>query len=209
MPLTSGERRTDIAQQWLKSDIGEEEAQLAVIGPAGERQVRFASVLVGCRALGRGGIGAVLGSKKFKALAVRGKGSIEVHDMKGTLELSHEIIRIMRENPSTGQILPRYGTPVLVEANNALGCLRLQKLAKGNLYRRPGGLSADTMSEKIVVRDKSCFACPIKCGKYSEVLEGPFKGRKVEGPEYENIFALGSMCEIRFHRSGGSSGEGV
>ncbi len=187
--------RTDAAQQWLKSDIGEEEVQLAVIGPAGERRVRFASVLVGCRALGRGGIGAVLGAKKFKALAVRGKGSIEVHDMKGTLELSREIINTMRENPSTGQILPRYGTPVLVEANNALGVFGSRNWQK-ETFTGAKGLSADTMRDKIVVRDKSCFACPIKCGKYSEVFEGPFKGRKVEGPEYENIFALGSMCEI-------------
>ena len=187
--------RTDRTQQLLKADIGVEEAQIAVIGPAGERQVRFASVLVGCRALGRGGIGAVLGSKKFKALAVRGKGAVAVHDMKGTLKLSHEIIRIMRENPSTGQILPRYGTPVLVEANNALGVFGSRNWQK-ETFTGARGLSADTMREKIVVRDKSCFACPIKCGKYSEVVQGPFKGRKVEGPEYENIFALGSMCEI-------------
>lgn len=187
--------KTDLAQHWLKSDIGEEKTQIAVIGPAGERQVRFASVLVGCRAVGRGGIGAVLGSKKFKALAVRGNGAIEVHDMKGTLKLAHEIIRTMRENPSTGQILPRYGTPVLVEANNALGVFGSRNWQK-ETFQGAQALSADTMRKKIVVRDKSCFACPIKCGKYSEVIEGPFKGRKVEGPEYENIFALGSMCEI-------------
>ena len=187
--------KTDTAQHLLKDDIGKEEAQLAVIGPAGERLVRFAAVLVGCRALGRGGIGAVLGSKKFKALAVRGKGEIEVHDMKGTLELSHEIMRIMRENPSTGQILPQFGTPVLVGANNALGVLGSRNWQK-ETFEGAEGLSGETMRDKIVVRNKSCFACPIMCGKYSEVLEGPFKGRKVEGPEYENIFSLGSMCEI-------------
>jgi len=187
--------RTDVAQQLLKGDIGEEEVQLAVIGPAGERLVRFANIQVGGRSLGRGGIGAVLGSKKFKALAVRGTGKITVHDMKGTLDLSYEIIRIMRENPATGQILPQYGTPVLVNANNALGVFGSRNWQK-ETFEGAEGLSAETMREKIVIRNKSCFACPIMCGKYSEVLEGPFKGRKVEGPEYENIFALGSMCGI-------------
>lgn len=187
--------KTDVTQHLLKDDIGEEEAQLAVIGPAGEHLVRFASVLVGSRALGRGGIGAVLGSKKFKALAVRGKGKIEVHDMEETLKLSYEIMRIMRENPSTGQILPRFGTSVLVEANNALGVFGSRNWQK-ETFEGAEGLSGETMREKILVRDKSCFACPIKCGKYSEVVEGPFKGRKVEGPEYENIFSLGSMCGI-------------
>jgi aldehyde:ferredoxin oxidoreductase len=52
------------------------------------------------------------------------------------------------------------------------------------------------MREKIVVQNKSCFACPLMCGKYSEVIEGPYKGCKTEGPEYENIFSLGSMCEV-------------
>jgi len=187
--------KTDIAQHWLKRDLGEEEVQLAVIGPAGERLVRFANILVGCRALGRGGSGAVLGSKRFKALAVRGKGKLAVHDMKGTLDLSYAIMTMMRENPSTGQILPRFGTPVLVETNNALGMLGSRNWQE-ETFAGAKGLSAETMREKIVVRNKSCFACPVMCGKYSEVVEGPFKGRKVEGPEYENIFALGSMCGI-------------
>lgn len=186
---------TDVTQHLLKADIGAEEAQLAVIGPAGENRVRFASVLVGARALGRGGIGAVLGAKKFKALAVRGKGSVEVHDMKGTLELSREIIRIMRENPSTGQILPQFGTPVLVEANNALGVFGAKNWQQ-ETFEGAQGLSGETMRDTIVVRNKSCFACPIMCGKYSEVTQGPFKGNTLEGPEYENIFALGSMCGI-------------
>ena len=187
--------RTDATQHWLKGDIGDEAVQLAVIGPAGERLVRFANIVVGCRALGRGGIGAVLGSKKFKGLAVRGKGKLEVHDMQGTLKLSHEIFQIMRGNPSTGQVLPWFGTPVLVNANNSLGVFGSRNWQQ-ETFEGAQGLCAETMRQKIVVRDKSCFACPIKCGKYSVVTTAPFEGRTVEGPEYENIFALGSMCGI-------------
>ncbi len=187
--------RTDATQQWLKGDIGDEAAQLAVIGPAGERLVRFANVVAGCRALGRGGIGAVLGAKKFKGIAVRGRGKLAVHDMEGTLKLSHEIMQIMRGNPSTGQILPWFGTPVLVNANNSLGVFGSRNWQK-ETFEGALGLSAETMRQKIVVRDKACFACPVKCSKYSVVTTGPFEGRTVEGPEYENIFALGSMCGI-------------
>ncbi len=187
--------RTDATQHWLKRDIGDEAAQLAVIGPAGERLVRFANIVVGSRALGRGGIGAVLGSKKFKGLAVRGKGKLEVHDMPGTLKLSREICESMRSHPSTGQVLPAFGTPVLVDANNSLGVFGSRNWQR-ETFEGAEGLSAETMRRKIVVRDKSCFACPIKCGKYSVVVSTPFEGRTVEGPEYENIFALGSMCGI-------------
>lgn len=187
--------RTDAAQKWLKGDIGDESAQLAVIGPAGEKLVRFANITTGCRSLGRGGIGAVLGSKKFKAIAVRGKGKLEVHDMEGTLKLSHEIMQIMKGNPSTGQILPWYGTPVLVNANNSLGVFGAHNWQQ-ETFAGAESLSAETMRQKIVVRDKACFACPVKCSKYSVVTSGPFEGCTVEGPEYENIFAFGSMCGI-------------
>jgi aldehyde:ferredoxin oxidoreductase len=105
--------KTYRAHELLKNDIGDEAAQIAVIGPAGERMVRFASVIVGGRALGRGGIGAVLGSKLFKGIAVRGTGSIEAYDMEATLKKTQELLSVMRSNPSTGQILPRFGTPVL------------------------------------------------------------------------------------------------
>jgi aldehyde:ferredoxin oxidoreductase len=183
------------AQEHIKNDIGDEATQVAVIGPAGERLVRFSSVIVGCRALGRGGLGAVLGSKKFKGLAVRGKGKLEVHDMQATLETTHNLLNVMRSNPSTGQILPQFGTPVLVNANNALGVFGSRNWQK-ETFEGAENLSAETMRDKIVVRNKSCFACPLMCGKYCEVVEGPYKGYKNEGPEYENIFSLGAMCGI-------------
>ncbi|MCX8043631.1 MAG: aldehyde ferredoxin oxidoreductase family protein [Desulfobacterota bacterium] len=182
------------SHELLKNDIGDEGAQIAVIGPAGERRVRFANVIVGGRALGRGGIGAVLGSKMFKAIAVRGTRSIAVADIEATLKKTHEILTIMRGNPATGQVLPCFGTPVLVNANNSLGVFGSRNWQR-EVFEGADGLSAESMRQKIVVRDKACFACPIRCGKYSVVQEGPYKGYTVEGPEYENIFALGSLCE--------------
>jgi len=177
----------------LKSDIGDEAAQIAVIGPAGERLVRFANVIVGGRALGRGGIGAVLGSKMFKGIAVRGTKSLAVADIDATLQKTKELLALMRGNPSTGQILPQFGTPVLVQANNSLGVFGSRNWQQ-EVFEGAEGLSAETMRRKIVVRDKACFACPIRCSKYSMVGEGDYASSPVEGPEYENIFALGSLC---------------
>jgi aldehyde:ferredoxin oxidoreductase len=185
--------RTYRAHTLLKHDIGDEAAQVAVIGPAGEHLVRFAAVIAGGRALRRGGLGAVLGSKKFKGLAVRGAGRVEVDDMDRTLAVTGELLQVMRGNPSTGQILPRYGTPVLVTANNSLGVFGARNW-QTETFEGADGLCAETMREKIVVRDKACFACPIGCSKYSTVRDGPYRGYSVEGPEYENIFSLGSMC---------------
>ncbi len=178
----------------IKIDSGDEAVQSAVIGPAGERMVRFASVIVGGRALGRGGIGAVLGSKKFKGIAVRGTGSLAVDDMEATLRVTQELISIMRSNPTTGQVLANFGTPVLVNANNSLGVFGSRNWQR-ETFDGAQGLCAETLREKIFVRHKSCFACPIGCSKYTVVSDGPYKGSEVEGPEYENIFALGSMVE--------------
>ncbi len=182
------------AHELIKVDIGDEAVQSAVIGPAGERMVRFASVIVGGRALGRGGIGAVLGSKKFKGIAVRGTGRVEVDDMEATLKTTQELIGLMRRNPTTGQSLVNFGTPVLVNANNNLGVFGSRNWQR-ETFDGAVGLCAETMREKIFVRNKSCFACPIGCSKYTIVTDGPYKGSEVEGPEYENIFALGAMCE--------------
>jgi len=182
------------AHELLKADIGDEAAQIAVIGPAGERMVRFASVIAGGRALGRGGIGAVLGSKRFKGIAVRGTGSLAVDDMDATLKTTQHLINLMRSNPTTGQSLVHFGTPVLVNANNNLGVFGSRNWQRETFEGAPG-LSAETMREKIFVRHKSCFACPIGCSKYTIIADGPYKGSEVEGPEYENIFALGAMLE--------------
>lgn len=178
----------------IKIDCGDEAVQSAVIGPAGERTVRFASVIAGGRALGRGGLGAVLGSKKFKGIAVRGTGSLAVDDMEATLRITQDLINQMRGNPTTGQVLVHFGTPVLVNANNTLGVFGSRNWQRETFEGAPG-LCAETLREKIFVRHKSCFACPIGCSKYTVVADGPYKGSEVEGPEYENIFSLGSMCE--------------
>jgi aldehyde:ferredoxin oxidoreductase len=184
---------THRVQLELFEELGSDELQIAAIGPAGEKLVRFACVICGCRALGRGGLGAVLGSKNVKAVAVRGQGSVEVPDMRKMKVFLDEIFARFSANPATSEILPRYGTPVLVHANNSLGLLGYKNW-QDEFFPAAEGLSGDTMRKKIVKRDKSCFACPARCGKFSIIGEGPYEGVRNEGPEYEDIFSLGSMC---------------
>lgn len=184
---------TNRVQLELFEELGSEEIQIAAIGPAGEKLVRFACVICGCRALGRGGLGAVLGSKQVKAVAVRGQGSVEVPDMRTMRMFLDEIFARFNANPATSEILPRYGTPVLVNANNSLGLFGYKNW-QDEFFQDADGLSGDTMRKKIVKRDKSCYACPARCGKFSIIGGGPYEGVRNEGPEYEDIFSLGSMC---------------
>ncbi|MCP4716717.1 MAG: aldehyde ferredoxin oxidoreductase, partial [Deltaproteobacteria bacterium] len=177
----------------LHEELGSEEIHIAAIGPAGEKLVRYACVIAGCRAMGRGGLGAVLGSKKVKAVAVRGRGSVDVPDMRKMKLFLDDVFNRFSSNPSTSEIMPRYGTPVLVNANNSLGLMGYNNW-QNESYPDAEGLSGETMRKKIVKRDKACYGCPARCSKYSIVGSGKNKGTTVEGPEYENIFALGSMC---------------
>ena len=184
---------TNRVQLELFEELGSDAIQIAAIGPAGEKLVRFACVICGCRALGRGGLGAVLGSKNVKAVAVRGQGSVEVPDMRRMKVFLDEMFARFNANPATSEILPRYGTPVLVNANNTLGLFGYKNW-QDEFFPDADGLSGDTMRKKIVKRDKSCFACPARCSKFSIVGSGPYEGVRNEGPEYEDIFSLGSMC---------------
>jgi aldehyde:ferredoxin oxidoreductase len=183
---------TNRAQLELFEELGSDAIQIAAIGPAGEKLVRFACVICGCRALGRGGLGAVLGSKNVKAV-VRGQASVEVPDMRRMKVFLDEMFARFNANPATSEILPRYGTPVLVNANNSLGLFGYKNW-QDEFFPEADGLSGDTMRKKIVKRDKSCFACPARCSKFSIVGSGPYEGVRNEGPEYEDIFSLGSMC---------------
>ncbi len=184
---------THATQEALHEELGSEEVHIAAIGPAGENLVRFACVICGCRALGRGGLGAVLGSKNLKAVAVRGHGGVEVPDIRTMRSFLDDLFARFRSNPSTSEIMPRYGTPVLVNANNTLGLMGFNNW-QDEYFTMAEGLSGETMRKNLVKRDKSCFACPARCSKFSIVGEGQYEGCCVEGPEYEDIFSLGSMC---------------
>ncbi|MCX8042850.1 MAG: aldehyde ferredoxin oxidoreductase family protein [Desulfobacterota bacterium] len=184
---------TNQVQHAIADELGSEEVRIAAIGPAGERLVRFACVISGCRALGRGGLGAVMGSKKLKAVAVRGSGGVSIPDMRRMRALLDDLFARFSAHPATSEILPRYGTPVLVHANNELGLFGYRNW-QDEYFPQAEGLSGETMRKKIVKRDKSCFACPARCSKFSIVGKGMTEGCTVEGPEYEDIFSLGSMC---------------
>jgi aldehyde:ferredoxin oxidoreductase len=182
-------------QEKLKEELGLDEVHVASIGPAGELLNRFACITFGARVTGRGGTGAVWGSKKLKAVAVRGTGSVDVPDITKFKHFADELLKVFRNHPATSKILPTYGTPVLVNANNALGIFGSYNWQE-ELFENAEGLSGETMRETIVVKDKACFACPVRSSKLCVIKSERDGNYVVEGPEYENIYSLGSCCGI-------------
>lgn len=168
------------------------DAQLAVIGPAGEKLVRFAAIIVNyARAAGRTGMGAVMGSKKLKAIAVKGTGPIEVADMKNFRELMHTAHQRVITNPQAMD-LRKYGTPLLVAFKSEIGEL-VTKNHQTGIFSEAEKFMADTLRENYWTKTRACAYCSVGCKKEYEVEEGQFPCR-AEGPEYEAIYSFGTNC---------------
>jgi aldehyde:ferredoxin oxidoreductase len=169
--------------------------QVAAIGPAGERLVRFASVIVNnARAAGRTGMGAVLGSKNVKAVAVRGHQGLQVSDHDAFVELAQDAHRRVRENPQA-QEMHKWGTWILTSVKQAIGELPTYNHRTGVFWGWEK-LSGEYIRPRYTVSDRACFGCSLGCKKVNYVGEGPYAGTLGEGPEYEGLMAFGSLLGI-------------
>jgi len=172
------------------------ESDAIAIGPAGERLVRFAAMAHYWKnregVSGRGGLGAVLGSKNLKAVVVKGARKTEIADSAALKALVDQT----REPLKTGtQALSTFGTSFLVGPINALGGLGAYNLRQ-ETFAEASAVNGDTMKAHYHDRDTTCLKCPVACGKQYAIAEGEFAGTRAKMPEYETIFALGPMLGI-------------
>ncbi len=169
----------------------DEKAQVACIGPAGENMVLMSAIMNDKhRAAGRGGVGAVMGSKKVKAIVVRGTQKVTSADDEKLTEVVKRARLLIKKNAVTDKSLPVYGTPVLVNVINEFGMLPTHNFQVGN-FNDAGGVSGEKLLERLFVKQYNCYGCPIGCGRISQV-----HGEEMGGPEYESIWALGPQCGI-------------
>ena len=171
-----------------------QDADAVAIGPAGEKLVRFACMVHYWRGregvAGRGGIGAVLGSKNVKAVVVKGSRKTQVADANSLRELIDSRKEAM-EKGTAG--LKNLGTPVLVNMINTLGGLGVRNLQEEHSSRAPE-IGGERLKELFFERNDTCFGCPIACGKTFR-LPASQEGLRWKMPEYETLFSLGSMVD--------------
>ncbi len=171
-------------------------ARVMTIGPAGVKLSRIAGVMFDLnRAAGRTGVGAVLGSKNFLGIAVRGTKKVEVADPEGLKAANSQARKLLKEAPISGQGLPTYGTPVLVNIINEVGGYPVRN-AQDAYAANASVTGGEAIVEKILIKRGACAACPIACGRITEIREGQYRGEHGEGPEYETTWSLGEMCGI-------------
>ncbi len=187
---------TEKTQELIRSETHAPGLGVTCIGPAGENGVLYSCLINERRALGRGGAGAVMGSKNLKAIAVHGKAKASLSNpglFNKTIKLA---FKELQENPLTSKVLPAFGS---------VGTLALLKesgtLPENNWQTVSGEEAASLLGEKLrsefLVKDLVCApGCPVHCSKLYLVRKGPYAGSLSEGPDYETVYSFGSCCGI-------------
>jgi len=186
---------TNHAQQFIKDELGNNDYRVACIGPAGERLVPFASIISERRAVGRGGVGAVMGSKNLKAIAVKGTERTKVAN-DDTFRLAvKQAIKELIGSKSTEQFA-MWGSGHHMEISNQLGIIPFRNWQEV-CSPKISSIAPDIMRERFLVKDVRCAPpCPVKCSKITLVKDGFHAGAITEGPDYEALYSLGACCDI-------------
>ena len=181
------------AETRLKAEMGED-YQILTIGPAGENGIAYACITHDFgRQAGRVGIGAVLGSKNIKAVAVKGTGSIPVNDPKALLEEGKRAYRDVRAKPGFTGWTPE-GTAGITDWVTRVGALPTRNF-QTSYWDQNAKINGAAILRELKITDKGCYCCPTPCGKYGKAKTG-LGEVFVEGPEFETIALLGSNCLI-------------
>lgn len=190
----SGRITADV-ENAIRKELGDSKVEVMQIGPAGEKLVSYACILnMVNRANGRTGMGAVMGSKNLRAIAVRGKGELELADREALRELARWGKDHFQEMGVYGMHVD--GTAGDVPFMQADGGLPTHNFGSG-VFHGHEAISGQTMTKTILKERDTCFACMVRCKRVVEITEGPYQVDPLYGgPEYETIATLGSCCDV-------------
>ena len=170
-------------------------AKVACIGPGGEKLSLLAGVVNDrVRLAARSGVGAVMGSKNLKAVAIRGTGTVRLADPEGFWYAALDVLKKIVNDPVSFGSFRAYGTANLVNLINEMGAYPTRNFLE-EVFQGAAATSGEAISEQILIKNRACFACPIACTRVTEVKDGPYQGRG-EGPEYETTWSFGALCGV-------------
>lgn len=185
----------------IREGLGSPAAKVASIGPAGANRVRFAAIMNDKhRAAGRSGVGAVMGSKNLKAIAVRGTGAVKVHNPVAFMTAQWEKKSSLAGSKGR-QSFTAFGTSMTLAPVNRIGALPTRNFTATE-FEGADNISGDVINERFVVTNKACFACTIACGRVARITDGAQQRFLLhtsprnwdmagEGPEYESMYGFG------------------
>ncbi|HWP29790.1 MAG TPA: aldehyde ferredoxin oxidoreductase family protein [Chloroflexota bacterium] len=187
-------RTTGETQEAIRRELGDALVRVAQIGPAGENRVRFACVVNDLKDVaGRTGMGAVMGAKRLKAIAVRGRAKVPLADPAAIHSLARWVAATLMEKHRT---FHEFGTGAGMTGKHLAGAIPTRNYQEG-LFPGVERINAEAIARTVRVGMESCYACSVRCKKVVEVTEGPYRvDRKYGGPEYEALAALGPTCGV-------------
>ncbi len=180
-------------EEQIRKELADDEIRVAAIGPSGELMNRIANITNDRnRQVGRTGMGAVMGSKNLKAIAIRGTGNVSVADLDTLMDYCRDLYQRCR-GPATEKYRV-FGTPANVLVHNRLGCLPTNNFQRGT-FERAADVSGEAMLKTLVRKITACPSCPIGCDHINVVKEGTWSGA-VASVDYESLELLGPNCGV-------------
>ncbi len=184
----------DAAHLWGLDTMAAQEALgkggTMAIGPAGENQVKYATIASQERMHGRTGMGAVMGSKNLKGMVTSGSRKIELHDREKFKEDVKGWVHMLTSHPATGEFAPRFGTSGFLTALSVHNALPTKNFSQGT-FKDAYMIGGERLASDFLVKNYGCTSCPIRCGRVVKI-----EGKEVKGPEYEILCLMGSNLLI-------------
>lgn len=181
---------TTDCQIFIKEELGDHNFRVACVGPSGEQRSLIACIINERRAMGRKGLGAVMGAKRLKAIAVRGSGELPIADPRRYGAARRELLKQFKTSPTLYPGLSKYGTSTVVDTACELGIFPANNYSATGLFTPIEEIGYETQAEDIIRRNP-CYNCPVACSQVRLARSGQFIGALTEGPEFESSWSLG------------------
>jgi len=185
-------------QLFIKEELHDHNFRVACIGQAGEKRTLMASIINERRAFGRKGLGAVMGAKKLKAIAVRGsRGNAEINIAEPKLfkELRREMLDRFKSNPDLYSGFGQYGTSRVVDLTSEMGIFAANNYSATGLFSDYKKIGYEVQAAD-KIRRSPCYKCPVACSQVRVATSGDFQGVLTEGPEFETSWSFGGNTGV-------------
>ena len=187
--------QTSDCQQIIKDELSDQNIRVSCIGPAGEHLSKMACIINERRAAGRKGLGAVMGSKNLKAIAVRGTGSVEIASKEKFKIARSQMLKAMKKSPVLYSEFAKTGTPSNVDNTCALGIFPAKNWSATGEFRPVEQIGVEALETRWIGKE-FCYNCPVGCSQLRLARNGPYAGILAEGPEFETLYSLGGQTGV-------------
>ena len=187
--------QTSDCQQIIKDDLNDQNVRVSCIGPAGEHLSKIACIINERRAAGRKGLGAVMGSKNLKAIAVRGTGSVEIASKEKFKVARGKMLKAMKESEVLYPQFANIGTPSNVDNTCALGIFPAKNWSATGKFAPVDQIGVEALETRRIGKE-FCSDCPVGCSQLRLARTGPYAGVLSEGPEFETLYSFGGQTGV-------------